>query len=248
MKDLAAIREKLPEAKPPSLGVVAASEGSCRPGTGTGTALGDRAEPWPPVLGHSTEDELVPQPQNPSLVLADPSSPEHPVTQRAHTAVSPRQQGDRRDPPQPAPGAAPAAEGSSPLPALRISIGAGARDPSAAALGALTGLVAPGTGDTGDPGGTPSLLGPRGLPRPTQDTANECKRPLSSSDTFGIDVLDWLHGILAGSGFPPCRPRDVGVTQQPKGVTCVTGGFGCGAHLAEELLEDFRTDSSNKLR
>ncbi|KAF4799881.1 hypothetical protein TURU_050227 [Turdus rufiventris] len=76
---------------------------------------------------------------------------------------------------------------------LHISISARARH---LRLRALAGLGAPGTVDTGDPGGT--FLGPRGLPRPTQDTRTECKRPQSSRDTSGMDILDWLHGIVAG--------------------------------------------------
>lgn len=80
-------------------------------------------------------------------------------------------------------------------------------------------------------------------------------------------AVELFQFSTAGSGFPPCTPRDVGVTQQPKvficaptdremlskfsfwlstlchvlilGVTCVTGGFGCGAHLAEEVLRGF---------
>lgn len=53
--------------------------------------------------------------------------------------------------------------------------------------------------DTGDPGGT--FLNPGGLPRPTQDTRTECKRPQSSRDTSGMDILDWLHGIVAGESI-----------------------------------------------
>ncbi|XP_005060176.2 PREDICTED: mucin-16 [Ficedula albicollis] len=128
MKDLAGIGEKLPEVKPPSLGIVAAAEENC----GSGAAL--------------------------------------------HVSINARAQ----------------------------HRGSRAWDPSAAALWALTGLVAPGTGDTGDPGGTNSLLGPRGLPRPTQDS--ECKRPLSSKDTSGTDVLGWLHGILAAPNHPITTP------------------------------------------
>ncbi|XP_023798685.1 uncharacterized protein LOC111940310 [Cyanistes caeruleus] len=204
VKDPAVIREKLPEAKPPSLGFVAVSEENCGSGTGTGTALGDRFQPWSPVLGESTVDGLVPQPLNPSLVLG----PKSPMTQRAEASLSLRHQGDSGDPPQPPPAAAPDAEGSSPLPDRHISISARAQgpqhrrsrtwDPSAASLWALTGLVAPDTGDTGNPGGTPSFLGPRGLPRPTQNTRTECKRPLNSRITSGTDVLSWLHNIVSG--------------------------------------------------
>lgn len=208
VKNLAAIGGKLPEPKHPLLGLGTASEGNCGSGTGTGTALGDRFLPSSPLLGQSTVDELAPQLLNPSLLPAEPSGrgPKPPVAQRAHTSLSPRHEGDNGDPPQPSPLAAPDTEGSSPLPALHISISAGARglqsgrsgtwDPSAAALWALTGLVAPDTGHTGDPAGTPSFLGPRGLPRPT-----ECKRPPSSRDTSGLDILAWLRSIAAGEGF-----------------------------------------------
>lgn len=197
-KELAAIGEKLPEAKLSLLGSVAASEGNCGSEMGTGTALGDRFLPWSPLLGQSTVDELAPPPLNPSLVLAEPSShgPKPPMTQRAHTSLSPHHQGGSGDPPQPPPAAAPDAEGSAPLPALHISISARAQDPSAATLWALTGLVAP-----GDPGGTPSFLGPRGLPRPTGYTRTECKRPLSSKDTSGTDILSWLQSTVAGEVF-----------------------------------------------
>lgn len=174
---------------------------------------GDTFLPCSPLLGHSSVGGLAPQPLKPSLVLAEPSrhGPKLPVTQRAHTWLSPHHQGDSRDPPQPPPAAAPGAEGSSPLPALHISIGARARrlqrrrsriwDPSAAALWALTGLVAPDTGDTGDPGGSPSFLVPGGLPRPTLYTRTECQTPLSSKDTSGMDILSWLHSTTAGEGL-----------------------------------------------
>lgn len=206
----AEIGVKLPEAKPPLLGIVAPPEENCDSGTGTGTALGDRSLPWAPLLGQSTVDEVSPQPLKPSLVPAEPSrhGPKPPMTQRAHTSLSPCHQGDSGDPPQPPPAAAPGAEGSSPLPALHISIGARAQglqrsrsrtwDPSAASLWALTGLVAPPSGDTGDPGGTSLFLGLGGLPR---DTRTECKRPLSSTGTPGMDVLGWLHSTTAGEGF-----------------------------------------------
>lgn len=133
------------------------------------------------------------------------------MTQSAHTSLSPHHQGDNGDSPQPPPAAAPGAEGSSPLPGLHISIGARARglqrrrsrtwDPSAAALRALTGLVAPPSGGTGDPGGTSLFLGLGGLSRPTWDTSTECKRPPSSQDTSGTDVPGWLHSVTAGEGF-----------------------------------------------
>lgn len=203
----AEIGVKLPEVKPPSLEIVAGSEGGCGSGTGTGTALGDTFLPCSPLLGHSSVGVLAPQPLKPSLVLAEPSrhGPKPPVAQRAHTWLSPLHQGNSGDPPQPPPAAGPGAEGSSPLPALNISIGARARglqrrrsrtwDPSAAILWALTGLV-----DTGDPGETPSFLVPGGLPRPTLYTRTECKTPLSSKDTSGTDILPWLHSTTAGEG------------------------------------------------
>lgn len=201
VKDLAAIEEKLPEVKLPLLGSVAESKGDCGSDTDTGTDLSDGFLPWSPLPGQSTVDELAPQPLNPSLVLAEP-----PMTQRARTSLSLHHQGGRGDPPQPFPVAAPDAEGSSPLPALHNSVNDRARgsrtgDPSADTLRVQTGLVAPGTGDTGDPGGTLPFLGPEGLPRPTLYTRVEIKGPPSSKDTSGMDIPDWLQSILAGEEF-----------------------------------------------
>ncbi|TRZ12836.1 hypothetical protein HGM15179_014249, partial [Zosterops borbonicus] len=168
----AEIGVKLPEVKPPSLGIVAESEGNCGSGTGTG---------------------------------------------------------------------------------LHISIGASARglqrrrsrtwDPSAAALRALTGLVAPPSGDTGDPGGTSLFLGLGGLPRPTWDTSTECKRPPSSQDTSGTDVPGWLHSVTAGLRrlvpgvkaeigvkLPEVKPPSLGIVAESEG-NCGSG-TGTGLHIS----------------